>query len=245
MNEQRYRKKVTQNQVKSVLETMIANFILTALLCLTVSYSTIRKPARDVPDIENEIPVMTSCDIQHLVETRSPRPIYKGDKMDPSQLKKHIEYILIDMDMFSESAVDLLMLTCAQESKLGHYIEQIGGGPAKGIYQMELSTHGDIRKYVDRKGTAFWDNTIANYETRNPLSFTTDLTLNIAYQTAMARLHYWRVPAVIPTRDQFENKKQYIRALAEYWKQHWNTHLGAGTVDQAVSNYQKYVEGKA
>ena len=161
--------------------------------------------------------------------------------MDPSQLKKHIEYILIDMDMFSESAVDLLMLTCAQESHMGYYIEQIDGGPAKGIFQMESTTHDDLWGYVRRKGDDFADK-VFRYESRSPQW---DLKLNIAYQIAMARIHYWRVPVAIPARDQFIKNKEYIRALAEYWKKHYNTHLGAGTVDQAVSNYQKYVEGKA
>jgi len=157
--------------------------------------------------------------------------------MDPVQLKKHIEYILIDMDMYSESAVDLLMLTCAQESRLGYYIEQIGGGPAKGIFQMESTTHDDLCGYAKRKGSDFADKAF-RYESRSPQW---DLKLNIAYQISMARIHYWRVPAAIPTRGQFIKNQEYILALARYWKQHWNTEKGAGTVDQAYVNYYRYV----
>ena len=244
MNEQRYRKKVTQNQVKSVLETMTANIILIALLSLVASYSTIRRPAKAVHDIENEIPVMTSYSTSQPRVTRSPRPIYKGDKMDPSQLKKHIEYILIDMDMFSESAVDLLMLTCAQESHMGYYIEQIDG-PARGIFQMEPGTHNFLWKYIDRKGDHFKSMKIDPFSIAPDFNGTRDQVLNIAYQIAMARINYWRYPDQIPAREKYDSKEVYIWALAEYWKKHWNTEKGAGTVDQAYVNYYRYVEGKA
>ena len=244
MNEQRYRKKVTQNQVKSVLETMTANIILIALLSLVASYSTIRRPAKAVHDIENEIPVMTSYSTSQPRVTRSPRPIYKGDKMDPSQLKKHIEYILIDMDMFSESAVDLLMLTCAQESHMGYYIEQIDG-PARGIFQMEPGTHNFLWKYIDRKGDHFKSMKIDPFSIAPDLNGTRDQVLNIAYQIAMARINYWRYPDQIPAREKYDSKEVYIWALAEYWKKHWNTYKGKGTVKEAHDNYYRYVEGKA
>jgi hypothetical protein len=244
MNEQRYRKKVTQNQVKSVLETMTANIILIALLSLVASYSTIRRPAKAVHDIENEIPVMTSYSTSQPRVTRSPRPIYKGDKMDPSQLKKHIEYILIDMDMFSESAVDLLMLTCAQESHMGYYIEQIDG-PARGIFQMEPGTHNFLWKYIDRKGDHFKSMKIDPFSIAPDFNGTRDQVLNIAYQIAMARINYWRYPDQIPAREKYDSKEVYIWALAEYWKKHWNTYKGKGTVKEAHDNYYRYVEGKA
>jgi len=48
--------------------------------------------------------------------------------MNPHQLKKAIETIIKEMDMYSPAATDLLMLTAAQESHCGDYIYQLGGG---------------------------------------------------------------------------------------------------------------------
>ena len=164
--------------------------------------------------------------------------------MDPSQLKKHIEYILIDMDMFSESAVDLLMLTCAQESHMGYYIEQIDG-PARGIFQMEPGTHNFLWKYIDRKGDHFKSMKIDPFSIAPDFNGTRDQVLNIAYQIAMARINYWRYPDQIPAREKYDSKEVYIWALAEYWKKHWNTYKGKGTVKEAHDNSYRYVEGKA
>ena len=57
--------------------------------------------------------------------------------MDPKQLKELIERVLRKVNLYSDAAVDLLMLTAAQESACGKYIRQLGNGPALGIFQME------------------------------------------------------------------------------------------------------------
>ena len=47
--------------------------------------------------------------------------------------------------LYSESAVNLLLGTAAQESHMGTYLTQIKG-PALSIYQIEPKTHADIWK---------------------------------------------------------------------------------------------------
>ena len=59
------------------------------------------------------------------------------------QLKKAIEEVLDYLNLNSLSAVNLLLGTAAQESRLGEYIEQVNG-PALGIFQMEPKTEIDI-----------------------------------------------------------------------------------------------------
>lgn len=44
----------------------------------------------------------------------------------------------------SSSAVNLLLGTAAQESAFGTYLRQIGGGPARGVFQMAPATAKDI-----------------------------------------------------------------------------------------------------
>jgi hypothetical protein len=48
----------------------------------------------------------------------------------------------------------------------------------------------------------------------------------------MARVHYLRRPEPIPTD---------LTGQAEYWKKWYNTYLGAGTVEEYIENYKKYV----
>ena len=64
--------------------------------------------------------------------------------MDVKQFKDLIvEPVLHAMGMYSESAVNLLLMTVAHESRMGHYIAQVGG-PALGVYQIEPTTARDV-----------------------------------------------------------------------------------------------------
>ena len=132
---------------------------------------------------------------------------------------------------YSKEAEDLLMMTAAHESHLGTYLKQVGG-PALGIYQMEPATHDDI-----------WDNflkykiPLANAVTVDNIGGMYDhseLITNLAYATAMARVHYWRVPEPLP-KD--------LRGLAEYAKKHWNTELGKATAEDYYNAYNLLVVG--
>lgn len=147
-------------------------------------------------------------------------------------LHEVIEPTLIFLDMDSPAARNLLLGTIAQESHMGKYLVQLGEGPALGIAQMEPATHDDI-----------WDNYL---KYRQPivqkldqllcLGFTKhdQLKWNLAYAVAMARLHYRRVSAPLPDADD-------VTQLAHYWKDHYNTVFGKGTVDEFIHNYQRFV----
>jgi len=50
-------------------------------------------------------------------------------------------------------------------------------------------------------------------------SLHSQLVHNLAYATAIARVIYWRRPEALP---------EAAAGLAKYWKDHYNTHLGAG-----------------
>jgi len=53
---------------------------------------------------------------------------------------KHLDPVI----PYSMAAENLLMGTCAQESRMGQFLVQLDKGPAKGIFQMESSTEDDI-----------------------------------------------------------------------------------------------------
>lgn len=148
--------------------------------------------------------------------------------INPHHLRAIIIQTLKELDLHSESAVNLLLGTAAQESRLGTYLHQIGGGPALGIYQMEPATERDIWKnYLDYRPKILSKVTRVSGLIR-PRSL--HLTGNLIYATVMARLHYYRAPGQLPDADD-------TPGLAEYWKQHYNTPAGKGTAGEFVQNY--------
>ncbi len=63
-----------------------------------------------------------------------------------------------------------------------------------------------------------------------------NLVTDLAYATAMCRVHYWRRPEPLPNAGDPEG-------MGEYWKQHYNSPLGKGTVERFAWRYRKYVLG--
>lgn len=132
------------------------------------------------------------------------------------------------------AAENLIMGTIAQESS-GKYIKQLGSGPAIGLAQMEPATHDDI-----------WNNFLSyNEDLANkvrelelPSWYEDDnakeMAGNFYYAVAMCRVHYYRRPEALP-------KAKDVLGLARYWKEHYNTHLGAGHVSEFMQNYKRFV----
>ena len=147
--------------------------------------------------------------------------------MNNNQLRVFvIKPVLVSLDMYSQEAEDLVAGTIAQESRMGHYIHQVGG-PALGICQMEPATHKDI-----------WENFISYRkdlsERLNGICFDmseSDMIWNLKYAVTMCRIHYYRKPGAIPLD---------VEGQAEYWKRHYNTEQGKGTVEEYIDNYERY-----
>ena len=125
---------------------------------------------------------------------------------------------------YSEAAVELLMMTCAHESRLGTYIKQVQG-PALGIYQMEPATEEDIfRNFLDFKPSLLT-------KVVNHTGLGEELIWNLQYATIMARVHYYRDSEALPDVED-------VRALAKYAKRVYNTELGKATADDYLYAYR-------
>jgi hypothetical protein len=156
-----------------------------------------------------------------------------------AQYKQYIlQPVLKKLEMYSPEAMALMEGTGLQESGF-KYLVQLGGGPAVGFYQMEMDTAEDIvYRYAQNKNDEFRERITKVIPI--PLWLMTseelkwELTVNLALQVVLARLKYWMVPDPIPPDRDF-------KAHAEYWKQHYNTPLGAGTVEQYLNNWKKGV----
>ena len=122
----------------------------------------------------------------------------------------------------TEEARELIFETGNAETGYRH-LEQMGGGPAVSFFQIEANTIKDI-----------WDNYIIY---RKPLvqkayelgfieeDMTFSVMTNIAVAIFFARIYYRRKPGSIPTTTSDR---------ADYWKKHYNTEGGKGTVKHYI-----------
>ena len=146
-----------------------------------------------------------------------------------------IKPVLVEFGGINLAAEEILLGTAVQESLNFMYRSQVGGGPAKGVFQMEPLTHDDIwsnylkyRKKLAEKAISFL--------TSPNVDKIVELENNDKYAAAMARIHYMRVSAPLP-------KAGDIVAQARYWKQYYNTPLGKGLPHEYIDKWQKYVIG--
>ncbi|NAX21278.1 hypothetical protein [Vibrio sp. V39_P1S14PM300] len=135
----------------------------------------------------------------------------------------------------SIAARQLVIGSIWHESNKGEFLHQLGNGPACGVIQMEPATHADIwANYLQYKPEL--KKKVLSLVTQGEQAGHVDsvctgsLIWNLAYQVAMCRIHYLRVPAALPEAGD-------IQAMANYWKQHYNTPLGAGKPEQFEGSF--------
>ena len=152
------------------------------------------------------------------------------------QFRHFVRDTLKEMDKvipYSESALNLLLGSCAQETLFGTFLHQIDG-PGEGPYSMEPNTEKDI-----------WANWLMNrYQVRLALTRTCGvlsyrdhaLPWNLKYATIMARIQYRRFKDPLPPAND-------PRALGAYWDIAYNRNPDKGTVEEFVGNYMHYCRG--
>jgi len=136
---------------------------------------------------------------------------------------------------------NLLLGTFAQESTLGSFDKQIGGGPALGIGQIEPRTNQLVLNWLIENNMGLYHKVmdIRGETTYNRTGITADinrvaLQLNDKYNCAIARCLYLSISVPLPDENN-------IDGMARYWKQYYNSPQGAGTVAEWVHNYNSLV----
>lgn len=155
--------------------------------------------------------------------------------LDISQFRTLIIQPALDaIAKHSEDAEELLVATCAQESLGGTYLKQVGGGPAKGIYQMETRTHDDLWQTILVRDQSLAFKIMKGLNTATKPN--ADLMIrDMFYATQMARVFYMRIAHPLPKADD-------IDSIWEYYKQFWNTNAGAATKGDFVLNYNRFLK---
>ena len=152
--------------------------------------------------------------------------------MDALQFRVEVvRPVLVHLGLHSAAAENLLVGTALHESGGLRWLRQLGGGPAFGVYQIEPSTHDDIwRNYLQFRPRL--NERVARLAANEPTR-PEQLITNLAYATAIARVHYLRVPAPLPDAGD-------LGGLARYWKRHFNTPKGAGTAAAFIDTYRHF-----
>ena len=128
-------------------------------------------------------------------------------------------------EFLSSSSVNLLYGTCAQESHLGKWRRQIGGGGALSIYQIEKPTFEWL--YNSKYHTLI----LSIVGERKFEDLEDDDTL----VTIICRLRYYVIFAPLPAAGDTEG-------LAKYWKEYYNTKKGKGTESEFILNYGRFLD---
>ena len=128
------------------------------------------------------------------------------------------------MGMWSEAVGELVLGTAIVESNLT-CLKQHGDGPALGLWQVESATHEDLyANYLNYRPEMM----SSLMELRSPaLNMNENLATNLMYGATVCRLFYYRKIDPLPEAGDIEG-------LGKFWKKHYNTPLGAGTVPKYV-----------
>lgn len=131
------------------------------------------------------------------------------------------------------AAEQLVLGTGIQESLLVHR-EQMDGGPALGLFQMEPMTHDDCWTNFLHFQDGLSDKVKRTLDTGQQPNPDT-MRVNDLYAAAMCRVRYLRVSAAIPSAND-------IQGLANYWKEHYNTPLGAGSPQEFLDKWPTFID---
>lgn len=133
---------------------------------------------------------------------------------------------------FSRAASQLLLGTALHESMGLKHRRQVGGGPARSLFQMEPATHDDIwtNFLAYRDGLKGQIESLLSSPTANKHR---ELEFNDNYAAGMARVHYFRAPDALP-------KSNDLISQSNYWKKHYNTEKGAGTPTKYQNDWKAH-----
>ena len=159
--------------------------------------------------------------------------------VNENQIKDLIKDVCVQLgDKYAkDEALDIVYATGLVESKY-QYITQIGEGPARSFWQVEPETAVDnCKNFISARPELMQRSAdilgIDPYHFIDPDIDSWDwiLRTNIAAGILHCRIKYWRIPEPIGVSPQ---------GLAEYWKKHYNTEQGAGSVE----HFLHLTEGK-
>lgn len=138
-----------------------------------------------------------------------------------------IDPTLHHLDLYSPAASNLMLGTALVESGLIHR-RQIGGGPARGLFQIERATFEDVYGRYLRNRQRLLARANELLTIGDPWA---QIETNDCFSCAIARVRYLYDPKPLPDAND-------IPALAEVWVRVYNAG-GAGTVEKFTQAWSK------
>lgn len=132
---------------------------------------------------------------------------------------------------YSNEAFQLVYGTGAHESMGWKYRKQLGGGPARGLFQCERPTFNDIIENF----LAYHPKLLAKIiqiSGVSRLNFN-DLETNDILATCICRVHYFRFKWAIP---------KTLEEQAKRYKRYYNSYKGKATIEEYIKNYKLYMK---
>lgn len=130
--------------------------------------------------------------------------------------------------LWTLDAEEILVMIAAHESKMGKSIRQLGGGPGRGLWQVELGTLQDnYKNFINKRQDLLRE--IAGITGVDGYSEDA-LQFNPLYGCIQARLKLYRAPGKLPFRGD-------VRGMAEYAKAYFNSTLGKATPEKYINDY--------
>lgn len=128
---------------------------------------------------------------------------------------------LLAWGLHSDAAANLLAMICAHESLGGKFRRQIGGGPARSIYQIEKIAHDDV-----------WDRSRSMHRNAARVGIKRDWSQieDDKYATFVARHIIMLDPKPIPTKPE---------EMARWCKERWNKG-GKATPEKYLNDYMRW-----
>lgn len=153
--------------------------------------------------------------------------------IDVGQLVDYvIKPALKQICLYSNSSERLILGTCSQESSMGTYLHQVGGG-AVGIFQMDPKIYWNM-----------WNQFLVNKNDLKKLILSANgysviphenaMITNMLYAAMMCRVRYLWVNEALPQFNDLEGQ-------AKYWAKYYNGNPIIGRPDKYIENYHKHV----
>ena len=134
--------------------------------------------------------------------------------------------------LYSADAEELLLMIACHESILGKHLHQIGGGPGRGLFQVEPRTmHDNYVNFIDtRLQLARQIREVSGV----PGPDDEQLTYNPLFGAIMARIGLYRCPGELPPAND-------LPAMAKYANLNCNSISGAATTKAYLADYNRLV----
>lgn len=139
------------------------------------------------------------------------------------------------LGLWSLSADKIVLCTFQTESQFDAVRQDLGPhryGAGYGLGQMEKATFDSHVKHMEERNPDLKKMImeICNFDEFPGVE---TLTWHDRFAVCMTRYHYKRVPELLPDANDLEG-------MARYWKKHYNTSKGAGTVEKFIKDCKQF-----